>query len=116
MSDFLSQRVCANQQVSLSSFQVVHLSRFDSPVNRARTDVRYGGRLIGRQHLHFLAAVLAPFGGGYPAALHHKQALAIDVDFDSAFRGSSRLSVKSSMPANFNHSLRPSDWSLLRLA
>ena len=87
MSDFLSQRVRTNQQMSFGGFHVMHLARFDSSINCARADVRYGGRLIGRQHLHFLAAVLAPFGGGYPAALHHKQALAIDVDFDSAFRG-----------------------------
>jgi hypothetical protein len=94
--------------VSFSRFHVVHLARFDSPVNRARADVRYGGCLIGRKHLHFPAAVSAPFGACEAAAFQDKQPLPIDFDFDSAFRGWSRLSVESSMPANFNHSLRPS--------
>ena len=83
--------------MSLSRFQVVHLSRFDSAVNRARTDVPNDGRLIGRQHLHFLATVVAPLSGGDAAPLQDKQALAIDVDFDSPLRG--RLTFPSNRQA-----------------
>ncbi len=66
----------------------MHLAVFHSPINCARADIRQRGGLIRRQHLHFPAAVFAPLSDFGAAAVHHKQALAIDVDFDSALRDS----------------------------